>query len=141
MEHRQAIAGVELPYDSFNVPAASRIVKAVMFTPAQAAMLLHGALAGRSAVLFAIDDENDRPLPHAIALSAGGEAVRAGGLILRGTVATYPAVEVAATPNVLATAFGAILVLAGALALLTGDDRAHVPQDDAARGELNALGR
>ena len=42
MQHRQTIAGMDLPFDSFNVPSAQRVVKAIMFTPAQAAALLHG---------------------------------------------------------------------------------------------------
>jgi hypothetical protein len=108
-----------LPFDSFNVPAAHRVVKAVLFTSAQAAMLLHGAgRPGESAVLFAVDDENDRPLPHAIALSAGGQTVSAGGLLLRGTVATYPSVEVVSAPNSVVTAMGTLLALAGLVALV-----------------------
>jgi hypothetical protein len=119
MEHRQRIAGIDLPYDSFNVPAARRIVKAVMFTSAQAAMLLRGgAQIGEPAVLFAVDDENERPLPHAIALSAGGRAVRVGGLSLRAAVARYPAVEVVAAPNLVAAALGTLLVLAGLIAMI-----------------------
>jgi hypothetical protein len=128
MDHRQTIAGMDLPFDSFNVPAAARVVKAVMFTPGQAAMLLHGgAQLGDPAVLFAVDDENERPLPHAIALSAAGRTVRVGDLLLRGIVASYPAVEVVAAPNLIATIFGTLLVLGGIIALsLTRDDRAHV---------------
>ena len=119
MEHRQTIAGMDLPYDSFSVPAARRIVKVVMFTPGQAAMLLHGgAKIAEAAVLFAVDDENERPLSNAIALSAGGRAVRVGGLSLRATVESYPAVEVVAAPNALATAFGTALVLGGMIGLL-----------------------
>jgi hypothetical protein len=118
MEHTQTIAGMNLPFDSFNVPAARRIVKAVMFTPAQAAMLLHGgARLGEPAVLFAVDDENERPLANAIALSAGGREVRAGGLRLRGIVGTYPGVDVVAAPNVVATALGAFLAIGGIAAL------------------------
>ncbi len=142
LEHRQTIAGIDLPYDSFNVPAARRVVKAVMFTPAQAAMLLHGgANSGEAAVLFAVDDENERPLPHAIALSAGGRAARAGGLSLRAVVAAYPAVEVVAAPNLFATVFGTLLMIGGVVGLLTGDDRANVSQHDAALRQLDALGR
>ncbi len=119
MEHRQKIAGIDLPYDSFNVPAAGRIVKAVMFTPAQAAMLLNGgAKIGEPAVLFAVDDENERPLPNAIGLSAGNRAVRVDALSLRATVQSYPAVEVVAAPNVLATAFGAALIFGGMIGLM-----------------------
>lgn len=119
MEHRQTIAGMALPYDSFSIPAAQRVVKAVMFSTAQAAMLLRGgAQPGEPAVLFAVDDENERPVANAIGLSAGGRAVRAGGLLLRGEAMTYPAITVAATPNLFATAFGALLVLAGLIAVM-----------------------
>lgn len=118
MEHRQTIAGMDLPFDSFNVPASRRIVKAVLFTPAQAAMLPHNAEIGEPAVLFAVDDENDRSLPHAIALSSGGKSVRAGGLALRGRVTGYPAVEVMSAPNVLAVVLSTLMVVAGFIALL-----------------------
>ena len=114
MENRQTIAGMNLPFDSFNVPAERRVVNAVLFDSAQAAMLLHGgAQIGEPAVLFAVDDENERPLPHSIALSAAGRSVRAGGLMLRGLVGTYPAVEVIAAPNLFATLLGSLLVLGG----------------------------
>ncbi|HET6276560.1 MAG TPA: hypothetical protein VFE16_11585 [Candidatus Cybelea sp.] len=116
MEHRQTIAGLDVPYDSFNVPAMRRVVKAILFTPAQAAMMLHGTQPGESAVLFAVDDEKERPLPHAIALSAGGRAAGAGGLSLRGSVETYPAVEVVAAPNLLATIAAALLAIGGIVA-------------------------
>jgi hypothetical protein len=143
MEHRQTIAGMDLPFDSFNVPAARRIVKAVMFDADEAAMLLHGgAQLGAPAVLFAVDDENERALPHGIGLSAAGRAVRTDGLSLRGIVESYPAVEVVAAPNLLASAFGIALALAGLIALwydrfrplLPRDDRANVSQHDAALG-------
>jgi hypothetical protein len=119
MQHRQTIAGMDLPFDSFSVPAAQRVVRAVMFTASQAAMLLRGgAQFGAPAVLFAVDDENQRPVANAIALSAGGRVVRAGGLLLLGNVIAYPAVAVAATPNLVATAFGAVLVLGGLIAAI-----------------------
>jgi hypothetical protein len=144
MEHRQTIAGMDLPFDSFNVPAARRVVKAVLFTPAQAATLAHGlGSSGNAAVLFAVDDEKERPLPNAIALSTGGKAVSVGNLSLRAVVAQYPAVEVVAAPNLVATVLGGLVVVGGILALvirpvlLTGDDRSNVSQDDAAPGKLD----
>jgi hypothetical protein len=118
MQHQQTIAGMDLPFDSFTVPAAHRVVKAVMFTPGEAAMLLHGeASPGETAVLFAVDDQNDRPLPHAIALSPGGRPVRAGGLALSGLVRAYPAVEVVAIPNIAVMTLGVLLIVAAAIAL------------------------
>ncbi|HVR45086.1 MAG TPA: hypothetical protein VMT95_00385 [Candidatus Binatia bacterium] len=117
MQHRQNIAGLDLPFDSFNVPAARRVVKAVLFSPAQAAMLLHGrARAGEAAILFAVDDENERLLPHAIALSDGGRPVRAGGLLLSAMAQSYPAVEVVSAPNLIATALGTLLVFCAIVA-------------------------
>jgi hypothetical protein len=120
MQHRQTIAGLDLPYDSFNVPAARRVVKAVMFTAAQAAMVERGAGIGSTAILFAVDDESERPLPHAIALSVAGAEVDAGGLRLRGVVASYPAVEVVATPNLAATVLALLLTLGGVIGLIAG---------------------
>lgn len=119
MRQRQTIAGLDLPFDSFNVPAARRVVKALLFTRAQAAMVLHGAdHVGSAAVLFAVDDENDRPLHNAIALSDAGRTVRAGGLLLRASVGSYPAVELVSAPNLAATVLGTVLILAGVIALL-----------------------
>jgi hypothetical protein len=130
MQSRQTIAGMDVPFDSFNVPAARRVVKAILFTPAEAAVLMHDAGAPgprRGAVLFAVDDENDRPLPHAIVMSAGGAAVRAGGLWLRADVTSYPQIEVIWAPNVAVVALGTLLVLAGISGLLMpGHNRTHV---------------
>lgn len=142
MQQRQTIAGMDLPYDSFDVPAARRVVKAVLFSAAQSALFVRGgAQIGEPSVLFAVDDENERPLPRAIGLSAGGRPVAAGGLILRGVVETFPAVEAFAVPNALATALGTLVLLGGLAGLLTRDDRAYVPQDDASLRELDAFGR
>jgi hypothetical protein len=118
MRQHQTIAGLDLPFDSFNVPAARRVVKALLFTAPQAAMVLHRneGIAG-AAVLFAVDDENDRPLPNAIALSDAGRTVQTGGLRLRATVGPYPAVEVVSAPNRMATILGTVLMLAGIVAL------------------------
>jgi hypothetical protein len=127
MQARQTIDGMDLPFDSFNIPAARRVVKAILFTPAEAAVVLHdpGAV-GQAAVLFAVDDESERPLPHAIALSAGGAAVHAGDLWLRGEVTSYPEIEVIAIPNVAVVAIGTLLVLGGLVGLVARHDRANV---------------
>lgn len=118
MQHRQTIAGLDLPFDSFNVPAARRIVKAILFSPAQAAVMLHEAgTPGQSAVLLAVDDENDRPLPHAIGLSPNGRPVRLGGLVLRAVVADYPQVEVVSAPNAIAVTIGALAIAVGLVTL------------------------
>lgn len=124
MEHRQTIAGMDLPFDSFNLPAVARVVKAVLFTPAEAAMLVRAPThePGRPAVLFAMDDMNERPLPHGIALSSSGRAIVVGGVWLRPLVAPYPAVAVVSAPNVIAVAIGTLLVVAGLVGLVLQRD-------------------
>jgi hypothetical protein len=117
MQHEQNISGVRLPYDSFNVPAAQRVVKTILFSPAEAAVMLHGIAPGQGAVLFAVDDQNDRPLPHAIVLGPDGQTVHAGGLTLRATLQSYPAVTVAFTPNLVAVCAGALLAAGGIIGL------------------------
>ncbi len=113
MQQQQQIAGLQLPYDSFAVPAAHRIIKAVLFTPQQAAMMRGMEGLAAPAVLFAVDDDNDRPLPHAIALCPDGQSVSVGGLSLHAAVLQYPAMEVIAVPSLVAVALGTMLVLAG----------------------------
>ena len=113
MQQQQEIAGLQLPFDSFAVPAAHRIVKAVLFTPQQAAMLRGMEGLAVPAVLFALDDDTDRPLPHAIALCPDGQSVTVGGLSLQAAVLAYPAIEVVAVPSFVAVGFGTLLVLGG----------------------------
>lgn len=113
MQQRQTISGMDLPFDSFAVPAAHRIVKAVYFTPQQAASMRGMAGADIPAVLFAVDDEEDRPLPNAIALDPDGAGIALGGLQLHAVVLAYPAVDVVAVPQLVATLAGALLVVAG----------------------------
>ena len=125
MQQHQTIVGMDVPFDSFNVPSAARVVKAILFNPQQAAAFLHDPSIAGGAVLFAVDDENDRPLPHGIAMSAGGREVRAANLRLRGEIVSYPQVEVVSAPNLAVVLIGLLLLLAGGL--VSGYDRANVP--------------
>ncbi len=114
MDHTQRISGLDLPFDSFSVPVAHRIVKVVLFTADQVA-LMHG-IAGppQPVVLFAVDDDTDRPLPHAIRMARSGESVAVGGIRIRPTIASYPAVDVLSAPSLLALVVGFVLVAGGA---------------------------
>jgi hypothetical protein len=116
MQQRQTIAGLNVPFDSFAVPAAHRLVKAVLFNAAQAGAMR--ALQGGAgpAVLFAVDDENDRPLPNAIGAVRSGATTDVGGLQLRAVVFSYPAVEIVAVPPLAAIIAGALLTIGGLLA-------------------------
>ena len=113
MQDTQPIAGMNLPYDSFAVPAAHRIVKAVLFTPQQASQLHGFSGSPGNAVLFAADDDSDQPLPHGIALAKDGETIALSGLVLRPLVLSYPAVEVVAVPSMIALIAGLLAILAG----------------------------
>ncbi len=117
MQQRQKIpdTNLDLPFDGFAVPAAHRNVKAVLFTAQQAAMLHPMAGVPAQAVLFAVDDEDDRPLPGAIALARDGETVDVGGLHLRAGAFSYPAIEFMAVPSLVAVVLGALAVVAGFL--------------------------
>lgn len=121
MQQHQTIVGVDLPFDSFNVPSAARVVKAILFNRQQAAAFLHDPNIAGGAVLFAVDDENDRPLPHGIAMSAGGREVSAANLRLRGEIVSYPQVEVVSTPNLVVVLTGLLLLAGGLIALILGD--------------------
>jgi hypothetical protein len=117
MQQRQNIpnTNLDLPFDAFAVPAAHRNVKAVLFTAQQVAMLHPMAGVQAQAVLFAVDDEDDRPLPGAIALARDGETVDVGGLHLRAGAFSYPAIELMAVPSLVAVVLGALAIVAGFL--------------------------
>jgi hypothetical protein len=113
MQQTQNISGLTLPYDSFALPAAHRIVKAVLFSAQQIAALRGAAGPPAPAVLFAVDDDADRPLPHSIRLARSGETVYDADVYLRGDVDNYPAIDVVAIPSLLACAIGVALIALG----------------------------
>lgn len=114
MDQTQRISGLTLPFDSFSVPAAHRIVKVVLFSPSQVALMRDVALPQRPAALFAVDDDEDEPIPHAIVLAPSNVVVTVGGIRLRATIAAYPAVEVLSIPYLPALAAGVAMIVAGA---------------------------
>jgi hypothetical protein len=121
MQQRQTIAGFNLPFDSFAVPAAHRIVKAVLFTAQEADVMRAMPPGTGPAVLFAVDDENDRPLPNAIAAVRTGATTAVGGLLLRAVVFSYPGIDIVAVPSLAAAIVGVVLVFGGLIA--KGADR------------------
>lgn len=118
MQPRQRIGGLDLPYDSFAIPARHRLVKAVLFTPREAAAFDPTRADAQDAILFAVDDDQDRPLPHAIRVAASASAIRVGGVTLRGDIFAYPAVEIISAPSMTAVIIGGIAIVAGLLALV-----------------------
>lgn len=113
MQQQQTMGEMQLPYDSFSVPAARRIVKAVLFTPQQAARLRSFSGPPGSAVLFAVDDDVDRPIPGAIALARDDATIAVGGLRLHPVVLAYPAMWVVAVPSMIAIVLGLLAAVVG----------------------------
>jgi len=99
LQQQTRIANMLVASDSFAVPAARRLVKAVLFTPEQAAQLhARNVIAGQPAVLFAVSDQNDRPEAGGIALTTSGRQRLVDSLRLRPVVEQYPMVIVASEP-------------------------------------------
>lgn len=98
MQNTTEVAGMQVSVDSFTVPAASRAVKAVLFTPSQAAQLHTSRPMDGYAILYAVSDASDHVIPGGIGLVPSGESLSRGGVDIRGAVASYPAVVVASAP-------------------------------------------
>jgi hypothetical protein len=116
MQGTQNLAGMSVAFDSFAVPAAHHVVKAVLFTPDQTVRL--PAATSGYAVLFDVEDDAGNEAPHGIGLARDGVLVTLGGLQLRPHVLTYPAIDVIAIPDVTVTIAGILLaLLSGAAAV------------------------
>ena len=106
------LAGRDRPVDAFAVPPAHRQVKIFYLAAGSLPGAMHGTSTG-AAVLFAVDDDNGRPIPGGIGFAASGREVTLGGLRLRASAGAYPALEVSAVPLPLALWFGAAFLVAG----------------------------
>jgi len=115
MQSTQTIAGLDLPYDTFAVPAAHRIVKAVLFTAAQAASMPVLASEHGPVVLFDLEDDTGAAIPHGIGIAPNGGSIALGGLSLHPRVLEYPAVEVISIPDLAVVAAGLLAIFIGAL--------------------------
>ena len=114
MQQSANIAGMDVRVDTFSVPAMRRSVKAVLFSEQQAAQLrANPPIIGRAAVLFAVSDNADRQVPNGIGLVPSGDSKIIGGLLLRGTVDTYPAIVVASAPYLPVLVVGVALFIVG----------------------------
>ena len=109
MQGRTTVAGMDVAVDSFAVPAMRRTVKAVLFSPQQAAQLHAARPLSGNAVLFAVSDAADRVVPGGIGIAASGETIALANLRLRAAVSTFPAIVVASVPFVPAFVLGVLL--------------------------------
>jgi hypothetical protein len=115
LQQRTNISGMDVSFDSFSVPALQRNVKAVLFSPQQAAQLhADPPIVGQPAILFAISDNRDRVVPNGIGIVPPGVRKTIGGLELSANVTTYPAIVVASAPYWPILVLG-LLLIAGAV--------------------------
>ncbi len=114
MQTQQVIAGMTVPYDSFAVPAAHRVVKAVLFSAEQAARMTSLGTA-TPAVLFDVENESEVEVKNGIAVARDGARVVVGGIQLSPHVFDYPAVRVTSVPDIRIVAFAVVLIIAGAI--------------------------
>lgn len=116
------LEGKQYPSDQFAVPAARRQVRAVLFSAKDLPTGAHGAPPGAdgkpmgAALLFAAADELGRGLPDGIGFAPPGKEIELGGVRLRGTLGTYPALVTSSIPPIFAMWIGGLCFLAGAIA-------------------------
>ncbi len=111
---RQRIGAIDVPLDTFAAPARHRVVRALYFTPAQLAQVGHGAAmrdASQPALVLAMAADDGRSL--GIALAESGATVALGGIRVRATIGTYPALAVASAPPLWALLAGIGAFIAG----------------------------
>lgn len=127
MQSTQTIDGLTLPFDSFALPGVHRIVKAVLFSQQEAASLPTLAAQGGAVVLFDMEDETGNELPHAIAIARDERPARIQNVVLTPKILTYPAIMVAATPDLAAVILG-VVAAAGGLLLTRRSAQVTMPQ-------------
>jgi hypothetical protein len=112
---RQRIGELDVPLDTFAVPARHRIVHALYFTPHDLANFPHANVGNADishpALILTVADDAGKPL--GITLAGSGNEVGIAGLRVRATVGTYPVLAVAAAPATWALVTGIVLFLAG----------------------------
>ena len=112
--HNEAtIAGKKLPFDTFRTPGAKRVIRAIYFSAQDTATMNHVDTAKKNVptVLFAVDDDAGKTL--GIAIGTSGTIVDVGGLHLRASIGTYPALVVASAPTPIALIAGLVIFLGG----------------------------
>jgi len=102
---RQRIGALDVPLDTFAAPARHRVVRALYFTPQQLAQMGHAAMrADAPALVLAMATDDGRSL--GIALAESGRVVSLGGIRVRATIGSYPALAVASAPPLWALVAG-----------------------------------
>jgi len=109
------LTGNDYPVDAFAVPPAHRGVKAIYFSKEATSQVRFPGVPGHQALLLAVDDEGGKLLAHGVTFALDGDEVDAGGMRLKATLGTYPALIVAAAPSLPALWIGGALFAIGLL--------------------------
>ncbi|HYW52402.1 MAG TPA: hypothetical protein VFF00_02190 [Candidatus Elarobacter sp.] len=109
----QRIGAFDVPFDTFAAPARHRVVRAIYFTPEQLRTFTHADALDAAHPALVVTASNDTGKQLGIALLASGRTVELGGVRVRATIGTYPALTVAAAPATWALLAGIALFLAG----------------------------
>lgn len=116
LQQRTTIDGMDVSFDSFSVPAAQRNVKAVFFTPEQAAQLrTNPPIVGQAAILFAVANSRDDVLKGGIGIAPSGVRKSLAGLQLTASAGSFPAVVVASVPYWPILALGLLVIIVSAV--------------------------
>ena len=109
----QRVGAFDLPFDTFATPARHRVLRALYFTPRQLQEFAHAGVTDttRPGLVLTASDDAGRPL--GITLASSGQTVPIGGLRVRVTIGTYPALAIASAPPAWALVTGVVLFLAG----------------------------
>ncbi len=119
MTTRQSLLGFDVPNDAFSLPAAHRMVRAVLFpAPVAAQIRTLGAPPGTAAVLFEVENDGASGGKNHIGVALDGGRTTIAGITLRPRVLSYPAITTIAIPHVVAVAIGLLCVLGGLLTAL-----------------------
>jgi hypothetical protein len=109
----QRVGAFDLPFDTFATPARHRVLRALYFTPRQLQEFAHAGVTDttRPGLVLTASDDAGRPL--GITLASSGRTVSIGGLHVRVTLGTYPALAIASAPPAWALVVGIALFLTG----------------------------
>lgn len=109
----QAIGGKNYPFDTFAVPAAHRVVRALYFSGADLAALRHGLPDGEGGIVLSVADDAGAALGVTIAPS--GREVAVAGVRLTIVMGTYPVLVVASAPQPFVVLAGLVVSVACAI--------------------------
>jgi hypothetical protein len=109
---RQKIGEFDVPFDVFATPGRGRIFHALFFTPRDLANFPHAvADTAHPALILTVSDEAGKPL--GIALAPSAKTIELGGVRVRATLGTFPALTIASAPPAWALAGGLALSALG----------------------------